>query len=223
VYTPSDAYKDATDDDDVTEGTPFIHPFVHHVSVKAFSSAAVTAQDTHWSVNTPVEVPPKGKDMLGARASRITDAASSRAAPKQQARLEPTLSPVQRINRWRVMTRKLIIVLDAFHYTNCVMAAIGERPYKTIFGSLRQTQVANAAETKMAVHKILDGQIMGKELGYSKAQKLPAAGTRTEPTLCQHNPINIRQGANGRSKSARCAGNGSQSQNRARSQIPWTS
>ena len=142
--------------------------------------------------------------MLAARASRITDATSSRAAPKQQARLEPTLSPVQRINRWRVMTRKLIIVLDAFHYKNCVMAAIGDRPYKTIFRSLRQTQVANAAETKMVIHKILDGQIMGKELGYSKTQKLPAAGTRTEPTLCQHNPINIRQGANGRSKWFTC-------------------
>jgi hypothetical protein len=97
------------------------------------------------------------------------------------------------------MTRKLIIV-----HKSCVMAAIGERPYKTIFGSLRQTQVANAAETKMVVHKILDGQIMGKELGYSKTQKLPAAGTRTEPTLCQHNPINIRQGANGRSKWFSC-------------------
>ena len=89
--------------------------------------------------------------MLGARASRITDAASSRAAPKQQAQLKPTLSQAQRINRWRVMTRKLVIVLDAFHYKNCIMAAIGETPYKTIFGSLRQIQVANAAETKMVL------------------------------------------------------------------------
>ena len=40
--------------------------------------------------------------------------------------------------------------------------ATGERPYKTIFESLRQTRAANAAETKVVVDKILGDQIMGK-------------------------------------------------------------
>ena len=128
--------------------------------------------------------------MLGTRASRITDAASSGAAAKQQARpLRRELSPWEgpaRIRRWAIVTRKLIMVLYSFHYKNSVMAALGERAYKTIFGTLRQNQIADTEEKKMTVTRILDGQIMGKELPMSKT------------------PLNIRQGANRTAKWFTC-------------------
>ena len=131
--------------------------------------------------------------MLGTRASRITDAASSGAAAKQQARpLRRELSPWEgpaRIRRWAIVTRKLIMVLYSFHYKNSVMAALGERAYKTIFGTLRQNQITDAAEKKMTVNKILDGQIMGKELPMSKTEKVSVPGaSRQDPRLCQHPP-----------------------------------
>jgi len=97
------------------------------------------------------------------------------------------------------------MVLYSFHYKNSVMAALGERAYKTIFGTLRQNQIEDAEEKKMTVTRILDGQIMGKELPLSKTEKSSAPGaSRLDPLLCQHQPLNIRQGANRTSKWFTC-------------------
>ena len=96
------------------------------------------------------------------------------------------------------------MVLDAFAYKDAVIAAIGERTYKILFGSLRQTQLSDAAEKKMVVTKILDGQIMGKELPPSKTEKTPTSGTRVDPSLCQHPPHELRQGGNKSAKWFTC-------------------
>ena len=34
----------------------------------------------------------------------------------------------------------MTMALDVFRYKNCVMHAIGERPYKVIFGHMREEQ-----------------------------------------------------------------------------------
>ena len=244
VYKPSDAYHD--DDDDVTEGTPFAHPVVHHVSVKAFSQSTRTQprqlkvrmqtvgpfpQGILQGASTPsgrgarVSFPP-GLDPThpcgsSRRALGVTTrcwARVRRGSPMQPRReqrpssrlalLRRELSPWEgpaRIRRWATVTRKLIMVLYSFHYKNSVMAALGERAYKTIFGTLRQNQIADAEEKKMTVTRILDGQIMGKELPMSKTEKFSAPGaSRQDPLLCQHPPLHIRQGANKTAKWFTC-------------------
>jgi hypothetical protein len=88
------------------------------------------------------------------------------------------------------------MVLDAFHYKTCVMHAIGERPYKVIFGHMREEMRKNNLEQEqLGIMKILDGQIMGKILTDSKTTKTTPNG-RTTQLLCQHPTTSIKAGGN---------------------------
>ena len=115
--------------------------------------------------------------MLGSRAARLTDQTQQRASakpkpPGSSSQAPPKLSTAQRLRNWFRVTRKLQIVLDAFHYKTCVMHAIGERPYKVIFGHLREEQQAQETEfQRLGVMNILDGQIMGDSLPDSNTVK----------------------------------------------------
>jgi hypothetical protein len=88
------------------------------------------------------------------------------------------------------------MILDAFHYKTCVMHAIGERPYKVIFGHLREEQQLNLYEKEqLGITKIMHGQIMGEVLPDSHTLKTTELG-RTSKLLCQHPHTSIKQGGN---------------------------
>jgi hypothetical protein len=139
--------------------------------------------------------------MLGSRAARLTDQNNQRASakPKPPGVPRPPLSfatAEQRLRNWFRLTRKLQMILDAFHYKTCVMHAIGERPYKVIFGHLREEQrKTNLEHEQLGIMKVLDGQIMGEVLPDSKTLKTTELG-RTSKLLCQHPTTSIKQGGN---------------------------
>jgi len=147
--------------------------------------------------------------MLGERASRISSAPSRSTARAQAAaaaaahRTIACLTSTQRIRKWYILTRKLQLILDAFHYKTCCIQAIGERPYKTIFGELRTKELMMNKESEMTVTRLMNGEIMGKELTRSKTEKMTEGG-RTDPVLCQHPPVKIMKGANRHAKWFTC-------------------
>jgi hypothetical protein len=76
------------------------------------------------------------------------------------------------------------MVLDVSHYRNCVMHAIGERPYKVIFGQLREEQknILDQESTPQGVMRVHDGQIMGQVVKDSLTQKI-TEGPHDQGTL----------------------------------------
>ena len=139
--------------------------------------------------------------MLGSRAARLTDPNNARESRQPKPRTEHlsstrNLNTEQRLRCWFRLTRKLQMILDAFHYKTCVMHAIGERPYKVIFGHLREEQRKTDLEQEsLGIMKVLDGQIMGAVLPDSQTIKTTERG-RTSKMLCQHPTTSIKQGAN---------------------------
>ena len=87
------------------------------------------------------------------------------------------------------------MMLDAFHYKESMMHAIGERPYKIIFGHLREElkSFLDQESKPLGVMRIQNGQIMGKEVKDSLTQKNTEQG-RTTKELCQHPTASITQG-----------------------------
>ena len=99
----------------------------------------------------------------------------------------------------------MTIVLDVSHDENCGMHASGERPYKVIFGQLREEQknLMGQESVPLGVTRIHNDQIIGQVVKDSLAQKTSDQGRTTEE-LCQHLAASIQEGGNKHAKRCAC-------------------
>ena len=145
---------------------------VHHVSANG-----VSAQEGTPAVHNRRDKYLVRPAMLGSRAACLVDQTNMRNGPGTASDIHKfktrTLATPVLLRAWWRVTRKLVMVLDVFHFKNCVTHAIGERPYKLIFGHLREEQrnFLDQESKPQGVMRIHDGQIMGNAVKDSLTQK----------------------------------------------------
>ena len=129
--------------------------------------------------------------MLATRACRLLglgDRATSSQQPRAVQIQGPLLEPKQRLARWKVVTLKLLLVLETFALKNRAQAALGVDAYRRIFQRAREED--RLQDTQPAFQRMINGEIVGKPL-------TPGTGVPTvDPQVCNHPTAEMKRRGN---------------------------
>ena len=118
--------------------------------------------------------------MWGARACRVlagTAASSSQEGPKSRSQTA-RLTPEQRVQRWKVVTLKILLVLRNFHMKRSSQEILGKEAYQRIFNQVDRSERPLAAD--QVVHRVINGEVVGAEMKSGKKE------ATEDVMLCQH-------------------------------------
>ena len=129
--------------------------------------------------------------MLAQRACRLLGLGNSASSSQQPTVFQirgPVLEEKQRLARWKVVTLKLLLVLQAFALKNRTQAALGTDAYKRIFQRAREED--RQAGNQSPHHRMINGELIGKPLK-------PGDGTPTvDPQMCNHPTAEMKRRGN---------------------------
>ena len=130
--------------------------------------------------------------MLAARACRLLGLGNSSSSSQQPAVFQirgPVLEEKQRLARWKVVTLKLLLVLQTFALKNRTQAALGTDAYKRIFQRAREEDRLAGTQQQLQ-HRMINGELIGKPLK-------PGEGTPTvDPAVCVHPTAEMKRRGN---------------------------
>ena len=90
------------------------------------------------------------------------------------------LSSTKRLSLWQNLVVKVVLIIKQLENVERLKVYLGDKVYKNLFPT-EGNQVE--APKEQVITRILDGEIVGRQLAQASQSKKPA---RTEPALCPH-------------------------------------
>jgi hypothetical protein len=100
----------------------------------------------------------------------------------------PVLEPKQRLARWKVVTLKVLMVLETFALKNRTLAALGTDAYKRIFHRAREEDRQSGTQTLQ--QRMINGELVGKPL--KAGEGVPTV----DPQMCNHPTSEMKRRGN---------------------------
>ena len=107
-------------------------------------------------------------------------ASSSQQSGEESRAPTAKLSSTKRLSLWQNLVVKMVLIIKQLENVERLKVYLGDKVYKNLFPT-EGNQVE--APKEQVITRILDGEIVGRQLAQASQSKKPA---RTEPALCPH-------------------------------------